>query len=114
MKHEHLALFVTVLALPACAAELKEQVALDPAGEHVDVVIDPPSANAYRLVGEVRGEAANHDPDAAHMAAKNDLRNKAAKLGAAYVTIDEDTGERVFMQNKTKVVVRGRAYKPVD
>ena len=51
---------------------------------------------------------------AAQQAAKNDLRNKAAALGASLVTIDEDTGEAIPLQAKTKVKLVGRAYKSVD
>jgi hypothetical protein len=54
------------------------------------------------------------DTDATTIAAKNDLRNKAAALGATIVTLDENVGEAVPLTSKVTVKVTGRAYKPVD
>ena len=96
------------------AAELPEHVQLQPAAEDVDFAMEPPSPNAFMLVGEVTGLAAANDPDTAQDAARNDLRNKAAALGASLVTIDESVGEMLPLQDKTKVKLVGRAYKSVD
>ena len=87
---------------------------LQPAAEDVDFAMEPPSPNTFMLVGEVTGVAAANDPDAAQDAARNDLRNKAAALGASLVTIDENIGEMMPLQDKTKVKLVGRAYKSVD
>jgi hypothetical protein len=76
--------------------------------------VEPPSANSYQLVGNVTGIAAANDLDSAQSAAKNDLRNKAAALGATLVTIDQNTGEPMPLQDKTRVRLVGRAYKAVD
>ncbi|MGD0675620.1 MAG: DUF4156 domain-containing protein [Polyangiaceae bacterium] len=108
-------LVVAVLVLSAgCADELPDYVVLAPAAEDVEIATDSPSPNAYQLIGEVRGQAAADDVDRAQAAARNDLRNKAAALGASLVTIDEDTGEAVLLEGKTKVTLSGRAYKSVD
>jgi hypothetical protein len=93
---------------------MPEHIQLMPQGETVEFALEPPSANTFKLVGEVTGEAAANDPDAAQQSARNDLRNKAAALGASLVTIDEDLGEPVLLQDKTKVKLTGRAYKSVD
>jgi Domain of unknown function (DUF4156) len=98
----------------ACASEFPEHVALSPAGQGVDFTTDPPSADAYVMVGKVTGISAAHDPDAAQEAARNDMRNKAAALGATLVTIDEDEGEALPLRDETKVTLAGRAYKPID
>lgn len=103
-----------LISFAACAAELPEHVALQPAAESVEIATEPPSPNAFVLVGKVTGLAAAKDPDTAAQAAKNDLRNKAAALGATLVTVDEDTGEALLLQGKTKVTLVGRAYKSVD
>jgi uncharacterized protein DUF4156 len=101
-------------ALFACAGSLPDHVDLQPQAENVEFAMEPPSSDAYKLLGQVKGEAAAKDPDAATEAAKNDLRNKAAALGASLVTIDRNTGTPIPLDEKTKVTIIGRAYKSVD
>jgi uncharacterized protein DUF4156 len=108
------ALFYLPLFLIACAEGIPDHVDLLPQGEEVEFALEPPSPGAYKLLGEVSGLAAANDPDVAQQAAKNDLRNKAAALGATLVTIDVNLGEPMPLQDKTKVKVVGRAYKSVD
>jgi hypothetical protein len=107
-----------VLAFPwlalACASQLPEHVALQPGAEAVEIAMEAPPQSTFTLVGKVTGVAAANDPTAAQQEAKNDLRNKAAALGATLVTIDEDTGEAIPLQDKTKVKLVGRAYKSVE
>ena len=98
----------------ACASQIPDKVELKPEAENVEFAYETPSANAYKLLGTVVGVAAANDPDQAQEAAKNDLRNKAAELGAVLVTIDENTGALIPLQTRTKVKLVGRAYKPVD
>jgi hypothetical protein len=102
------------LGLFACAEQIPDHVVLSPAAETVEFAAEPPGADAYQLVGEVTGQGAATDPDAAQQAAKNDLRNKAAAIGASLVTIDEDLGEPLLLQDKTRVRLVGRAYRSVD
>ncbi|HEX3772053.1 MAG TPA: DUF4156 domain-containing protein [Polyangiaceae bacterium] len=107
--------FVFLLPLLlACSDTLPDHVDLQPAAEDVDFAMEPPSRNTFTLVGKVTGVAAANDLDTAQTAARNDLRNKAAALGASLVTIDESTGEMLPLQDKTKVKIVGRAYKAVD
>jgi len=108
------ALLVFLPVLLSCAEQLPEHVQLQPAAEDVDFAMEPPSASTFTLVGQVTGVAAANDADAAQNAARNDLRNKAAALGASLVTIDEDIGEMLPLQDKTKVKLVGRAYKSID
>src|SRR5215472_17159353 len=108
------ALFAFPLVLLACAEQIPDHVELLPQAETVEFALEPPSAQAYKLLGEVSGQAAASDPEVAQQAAKNDLRNKAAALGATVVTIDENMGQLMWTQDKTKVKVVGRAYKSVD
>jgi hypothetical protein len=109
--------FFALLLLPVCLScveQLPERIALQPAAEQVDFAMEPPSHDMFMLIGEVTGIAAANDPDTAEDAAKNDLRNKAAFLGASLVTIDENIGEAMPLQDKVKVKLIGRAYKSVD
>jgi hypothetical protein len=107
--------FVVLLpGLLACADQWPEKVSLVPAAEQVDFAMEPPSPGQYKMVGRVQGVAAANDLDSAQEAARNDLRNHAAALGASLVTIDESTGEALPLQDKTKVKLVGRAYKSVD
>ena len=105
---------LSFLLLVGCAEQIPDHVALQPPGENVEFATEPPSSNTFKLVGEVSGQGAAKDPDEAQQAARNDLRNKAAALGASLVTIDVDLGEPVFLQDKTKVKLVGRAYKSLD
>jgi hypothetical protein len=100
--------------LLSCVEQLPEHIELQPAAEGVDFAMEPPSSNTFMLIGEVTGVAAANDADVAQDAARNDLRNKAAALGASLVTIDENVGEMLPLQEKTKVKLVGRAYKSVD
>lgn len=114
MAMRRLLFFLLPAALLACAEQIPDHIELLPQGENVEFAAEPPSANAYKLVGEVTGQGAANDPDAAQQAAKNDLRNKAAALGASLVTIDLDFGEPMPFRDKTKVKLVGRAYKSLD
>ena len=98
----------------ACADELPSHVDLVPAGANVEIAVEPPSRDGYFLVGTVTGLAAANDLDTASQAARNDLRNKAAALGAVLVTIDENVGEALPLQDKTRVKLVGRAYKALE
>jgi hypothetical protein len=105
-------LLVSLVA--ACAEALPEHVELNPEAETVEFAMEPPSPHTYKLLGQVVGLAAAKDVEVAQQAAKNDLRNKAAALGASLVTIDENLGEPMPLAEKTKVKLVGRAYKSVD
>jgi Domain of unknown function (DUF4156) len=100
--------------LVACAEALPEHIELTPEAETVAFATEPPSPRSYKLLGQVVGLAASKDADVAEVAARNDLRNKAAALGASLVTIDEDLGEPIPLADKLRVRLVGRAYKSVD
>ncbi len=106
--------FMLSVLLPACFEQLPDHIQLQPAAEDVDFAMEPPSPGTFMLIGQVTGVAAANDPDVAQSAARNDLRNKAAALGASLVTIDENIGEMMPLQDKTKVKLVGRAYKAID
>jgi hypothetical protein len=110
---KRLAALAFLLLLSACAG-IPEHVELTPQAENVEFAYEPPGANGYVEVGKVTGIAQGTDTEATTEAAKNDLRNKAAALGATVVTIDQNQGEAVPLTNQLKVKLVGRAYKPVD
>jgi|HubBroStandDraft_2_1064218.scaffolds.fasta_scaffold108814_2 hypothetical protein len=106
---------LALVAFPiACAEELPDHVELIPGAQDVEFAVDLPSKTAYKMIGEVVGMAAANDPDAAEFAARNDLRNKAAELGATLVTVDDSIGEAMPLRDKVKVKVYGRAFKSID
>ena len=100
--------------LVACGAGIPDHVELQPGAQDVEIIHDKPSPNSYKEVGQVTGVAAGIDDDAAQTAAENDLRNKAAALGATLVTVDQNLGKAVLLSDKKEVRLIGRAYKPVD
>jgi hypothetical protein len=100
--------------LVGCTDQIAEHVELVPAAADVDFAYGTPSPNAYGKVGDVRGVAAGVDVDSATEAARNDIRNKAAALGASLVVIDENLGEPILLLGKTKVTLVGRAFKQLE
>lgn len=106
--------FLASLLLAGCAQGIPDHVALLPEAENVEFAYEPPGPDAYKEIGTVTGVAQGTDTDATTEAAKNDLRNKAAALGATVVTTDQNQGEAVPLTHQLKVTIVGRAYKPVD
>jgi hypothetical protein len=98
----------------ACAAQIPDHVELQPGAQDVEIVHDKPSPNAYKEVGQVTGIASGTDDEVAEAAAENDLRNKAAALGATLVTVEQNLGKAVLLSDKKEIKLVGRAYKPVD
>ncbi len=105
-----LAILATAFALPGCATE-----ALSPEGAHVAVTRNPPTPDctpAGYIVGEGGGTFGGKwlKNDSLIEYAMNDLRNKAAQLGANYVQSDPPTlGEG--HGTTTTATVTGTAYR---
>ncbi len=104
----------SLLLMAGCSPGLPDHVALSPEAENVEFAYEAPGPDAYKEVGKVTGIAQGTDTEATTAAAKNDLRNKAAALGATVVTMDQNIGEAVPLTNQVRVKVSGRAFKPVD
>lgn len=100
--------------LAACASQIPDHVELSAAAQDVEIVHDKPSPNAYKEIGQVTGIAAAADDEAAEAAAENDLRNKAAALGASLVTVEQNLGKAVLLSDKKEIKLVGRAYKAID
>jgi hypothetical protein len=107
-------LLLSFPVLMACASQIPDHVELQPGAADVEIIHDKPSPNAYKEVGEVTGVAAGTDDDAAQAAAENDLRNKAAALGASLVVVEQNLGKAVLLSDKKEIKLVGRAYKSVD
>lgn len=103
-------LLVCLLAF-GCAEAIPERVALEPAAEHVEFAAEPPSVDSYKLLGRVDSAAVGTDLETAEQAARNELRNKAATMGASLVTVDENVAEPLPLTYKMKVRLAGRAYQ---
>jgi hypothetical protein len=99
------------LTLAGCAASLPQDIKLTPEGEQVDFAADVPSPDAYTVVGTVKADAAGPTIDAAIASAKNDLRNKAAALGASLLYIDDTKPDQEFTRDLRIAHVTARAFK---
>jgi hypothetical protein len=100
--------------LSACTENLPSHVALQPAAEQVDFAAEPPSADGHKLLGTVEAVTVATELDVAEQSARNDLRNKAAAMGASLVTIDQDVAQPVPLTDKMKVRLVGRAYQALE
>lgn len=105
-KRSFLILFLSVLG--ACAGT--QQIALSPAGARVELVKADPGPG-FQFIADVVGSAKG-DVDVATISARNDLRNKAAEMGATLVVLDSmSTQNAMDYTGRNQVVVTGRAYR---
>jgi hypothetical protein len=99
-------------ALSACAGA--EQIPLRPEAARIEIVKGEPDRKAFQYLGEVQGEAKASDVGEANTNARNDIRNKAAALGATVVVLDTNTAANAMdWSGRNKVVLTGRAFRPV-
>jgi hypothetical protein len=110
-RMKHARTFVLALLLVGCGSALPENIALKPEAEAVEFAMDTPSPDAYTMVGVVKSDTAAKEIDAAILSARNDLRNKAAAMGASLVIVDETTPDRDIAREKRVVHLKGRAFK---
>jgi hypothetical protein len=99
------------LAIAGCAASLPQDVKLSADGEQVDFAADVPSTDAYTVVGTLKADAAGPTIDSAIDSAKNDLRNKAAALGASLLYVDDTKPDQEFTRDLRVAHIRARAFK---
>lgn len=85
---------------------------LSPEGSEVAIAMSTPSPSAYECVGKVVAYDVDKESYLAEQSAQRELRNEAAKMGASLVTVDSTSGQRVFLQDRVKVTLRGRAFRP--
>jgi hypothetical protein len=90
---------------------VQERVALGPEGEAVEFAMETPSKDAYEVVGTVKATAAGKTIGDATDAARNDLRNKAAAIGATLVIEDKTDTSQDVMRERRIVTITGRAFR---
>ena len=103
-------LFLLLIAT-ACSPAVQEHVALKPEGEAVEFAMETPSKDAYEVVGTLKVTAAGKTIGEATDAARNDLRNKAAALGASLVIEDKTETSQDIVREKRIVTLTGRAFR---
>jgi len=84
---------------------------LKPEAENVEFAMETPSPDAYVVIGKIDSEAAGKEISDAIESARNDLRNKAAAMGATLVIVDETLPDKDFVREKRIVHMKGRAFK---
>ncbi len=102
---------VSLSLAAACAPAIQEAVALKPEAAAIEFAQSTPSANSYTMVGVITSDAAAKELPEAIDSAKNDLRNKAAALGATLVMVDETVPDKDFVRDRRIVHLKGRAFK---
>jgi hypothetical protein len=100
-----------LVALAACGPAMPENVVLKADAQNVEFATETPSPDAYSLVGTITSDTAGKEIDDAILSAKNDLRNKAAAMGATLVIVDETVPDKDFVREKRIVHLKGRAFK---
>lgn len=83
---------LVLCAFCACAGSLDKRVVLRPEAARVELVTGQPEG--CQSLGDVVGSASiEGDKDQATLEARNDVRNKAAALGATHVALQTSSGE---------------------
>jgi hypothetical protein len=104
------ALFVWAAA--GCSETFPDIVPLVPGADNVEVVSDPPNADAYEPVGAVSATVAGTEVSTAVREAKNELRNQASQRGASFVSIDEISSRASWdLRGRTIVSMTGTAFR---
>jgi hypothetical protein len=103
-------LFALWASLNACAGS--DLIALTPEASRIEVITAEPDRAAYDFVGEVHGSAKG-GLEEANENARNDIRNRAARLGATLVKLDTTTAANAMdWTGRNQVVLTGRAFRP--
>ena len=108
-----LAVVGPALGTTGCTEELPSSVALSSQGEQIEISYDPMPGDSYADLGDVVGTGIGATNSDAEQNARNDLRNKVARLGGTYVHVT-DTQQTAYgyFSARVKVTLRGSAYKP--
>jgi hypothetical protein len=101
-----------LLTLCACSGIQDKRVELNPNAAHVQLVTAPPTGCAS--VGDVSGVArVEGDDGKAVQEARNDIRNKAAAIGATHVELQTNNSEKKSgaWETSVQVTLAGVAYR---
>jgi hypothetical protein len=108
------AVILTMPTLGACAGAMDSRVVLNPAAANVQIVTGAPTG--CQPLGDVVGSArVEGNPAEANQQARNDIRNKAALLGATHVEIQTNTSGKAagMWAPSTEVTLAGVAHRCV-
>jgi hypothetical protein len=104
---------LTIALFLGCASAPSQTIPLAPDAAQVEIVTEAIDREKYEFVGDVQGEAKASDIGEANKNARNDMRNKAAALGATVVILDTNTAANAMdWTGRNKVVLAGRAFRP--
>jgi uncharacterized protein DUF4156 len=98
--------------LSACAGSLDNRVTLHPDAARVELVAG--GVEGCHTLGDVVGSASvEGDETQATLEARNDVRNKAAALGATHVALQTNSGERKagMWRPRYQMTLAGVAYR---
>jgi len=82
-----------------------------PGASSVKLITKEPPKERWELAGKITGESASDDTVEAAVTAENDLKNKAALLGASLVKIDQVSPPGDKGRRGKQVVFMARAYR---
>jgi hypothetical protein len=98
--------------LCTCAGSLDKRVVLRPEAARVELVAG--GIEGCQSLGDVIGSASvEGDEQQATLEARNDVRNRAASLGATHVALQTNSGERKggMWQARYQITLAGVAYR---
>ncbi|HET7499725.1 MAG TPA: DUF4156 domain-containing protein [Kofleriaceae bacterium] len=99
-------------ALGGCAGFREKRVALRPEASHVELMTGRP--DGCQALGDVIGSATvEGDKEQAIQEARNDVRNKAAALGATHIELQTTSNERKsgMWHAQYEITLSGVAYR---
>jgi hypothetical protein len=97
-------------SLSACAGS--EEIPLSPSATRIEIITSEPDRGQYEYAGDVTGSAKGSLEEATQNA-RNDLRNRAARLRATVVKLDTSTAANAMdWTGRNQVVLMGRAFRP--
>ncbi len=101
--------FFSAFSLASCASTTA--VKLNPAAESVQIIKSEPDPVKCRFIKDVYGQAKSKDVAEGQLNARNDLKNKAAALGANLVTIDTNAAANAMdWTGRNQFALNGRAF----
>ena len=103
---------VAVSALCGCAGSMDNRVTLHPEAARVELVAG--GVEGCQTLGDVIGSASvEGDEQQATLEARNDVRNKAASLGATHVALQTNSGEKKpgMWRPRYQITLAGVAYR---
>lgn len=113
MQYRAIALCGALVLWAGCAGT--QEVALKPEAARIEIIKGELDRNEFEYLGDVSGTSKSKDIEAGNEHARNDLRNKAAAMGAEVVILDTNTAANAMdWTGRTQIVLTGRAFRRVS